>query len=654
MSENNTTQKGTNGFNVPISTALRRFKSKIDFLQPMIEAITNSLEAGAQNIWVKLYKEKKYQLPLDSNKFKISSYEIKDDGNGFTEKDIDSFSTYMSEHKIKLGCKGVGRITWLKVFNKAEITSWTKNKKISFVFDKNFSGQHSINREIYQGKQRGTLVNFSNITTQYYNDKEDHRADANFDEILNHIKEVLFVKLYLLKSSSKTFNIFINDDLNNTKGIINHDSLTSLLEHKFTIFDDNKNSFDFSIYYSLFSNREKQKNTVCYCANGRVVENVDNKKISIDSLPNNTSSLFLITSKFFDDHVNDERNEFDIAKNSLPLLRELNWEKINLEVQNQIDNIILTNFPHIKKHNNNIIKELINDYPHLTTYIKNDSSKIKNKTKILERAKKNYEKEKETISANFKKLLNENLLDSEEFNKSLQAITDMSARELAEYIMYRQQIILALQKFNKENEKYEEKFHNIFMKKRTESFAKEHETYDNNLWLFDDKFMTYVYASSDETIKKIAKSFGENRGTSARRPDIAIFFSKNESSNDIKDVIAIELKASGAKLDEKERSLFEITRNAQSIRDNINNIGRIWYYTITCFDDKFKKDLETQDYKPLFTNTYKEDMYYKYFNYIDTHCYFLSFDAIIEDANARNNVFLDIIRKNSTKTSSQK
>lgn len=46
------------GFSVSIATAIKRFGNKINFLQPMVEAISNSLEAGAKNVKVKLYIDK--------------------------------------------------------------------------------------------------------------------------------------------------------------------------------------------------------------------------------------------------------------------------------------------------------------------------------------------------------------------------------------------------------------------------------------------------------------------------------------------------------------------------------------------------------------------------------------------------------------------
>jgi hypothetical protein len=46
---------------------------------------------------------------------------VTDDGDGFNTKNYNAFKEYKTKNKIRIGCKGVGRLTWLKLFNKAEI-----------------------------------------------------------------------------------------------------------------------------------------------------------------------------------------------------------------------------------------------------------------------------------------------------------------------------------------------------------------------------------------------------------------------------------------------------------------------------------------------------------------------------------------------------
>ena len=53
------------------------------------------------------------------------------------EKNIESFNNYRSSLKRDLGCKGIGRFLYLKIFEKIQIKSL--DKKIDFVVDKDIS-----------------------------------------------------------------------------------------------------------------------------------------------------------------------------------------------------------------------------------------------------------------------------------------------------------------------------------------------------------------------------------------------------------------------------------------------------------------------------------------------------------------------------------
>ena len=629
------------GFNVSIATAIKRFNNHINFLQPLVEAISNSLEANAQNISIIFYTDKIQNL-IDDRIKKIESYSIEDDGDGFTDTNISSFLTYMSEHKVDIGCKGVGRITWLKVFSYVEVESIAQNKKIYFKFDENFSDD-DITETVCHSDKNKTIIKFHGVKKQFYDSgKIDLRIDSNLQKIKDFIEESLLVKLSLLKSQGVNFNITIKTDDSDESLSITNTSLTSLCENSFYIPDGNDNKIKFLIHYSFFDAHGKQKNTAFYCANGRTVEKLP-KKIVFSALPSGKSSIILVSSSFFDDHINNERNQFNIPQTENRIDCPISWEKINFYLQLELDSILLQNFPNLEEDNQKNISELIDEFPYLAKYIREDNSKIKTKDKILANSKKRYEQDKEAASRKFKKLLNENIIDSDEFIKSIANISEVSARELAEYIVYRQQIILALHRLNTENEKSEKRLHNLFMKMGTESSKENRQIYDNNLWLFDDKFMTYVYAASDIAISKYENALDKMNIFGLKRPDLSVFFSGNDPDQGC-DALVVEFKACDASLDEKSKAFWEIIRNAQAIRQSIPNIDRIWCYTVTKFDDAFRSNIITQDFKPLFSNGDSNEIYYRYYSSTNAHCYYISLDALISDATARNNILLDIIK----------
>ena len=632
-----------NGLNAPISILVKKLGDKIDFLQPMIESISNSLEANAKNIKIKVYIDPIENLTGKTNK--IISYDIEDDGDGFTKENINSFLTYMSEHKLKLGCRGVGRITWLKVFKNVIIESYTKSQNIVFQFDDEFSSSR-IKPEETNNKITKTIIKFRDVRNDFFlPGKKDLRTDADLNLIRHIIEEKFLIKLTLLNSSSKQFNIKIYDNKGNSTESISNNNIKFLKQKKFCIIDNRNKKIDFCIYYSFYID-EKQKNSSYLCANGRTVEKIP-EKISFTKLPDNKSSIILVTSPFFDEHVKDERDSLDIAQSENTLNYGLSRDIINNKLEYEIENILIEEFPRLEEDNKRNRTELMQDYPFLAKQFREDKSKIVNKEKMLTIAKRKFEQEKEEISNKFKELLEQNDLDSKEFYRAMDEVTSMAARELAEYVVYRQQIISALERTNINNEKREKILHNLFMKMGTQS---SNETlYDSNLWLFDDKFMTYVYAASNKTIKKIKEYVGndniESKKTRGRlRPDMAVFFSRNTKDSGKIDAIIIEFKACGAKYFDKSTAISELRRNAYALREEVKNIDNIWCYAITKFDDELIRELISADFESVFTNYEKNQVFRNYFKNVNAHCYFISLDALISDAKVRNNIFLDIIR----------
>lgn len=73
--------------------------------------------------------------------------------------------------------------------------------------------------------------------------------------------------------------------------------------------------------------------------------------------------------------------------------------------------------------------------------------------------------------------------------------------------------------------------------------------YNSNIWLIDDKYMSYVYMASDKTIKQICKAIGDNQKKdkndiykSTNRPDLVIFSSSKENDEENKSLVGIEFK----------------------------------------------------------------------------------------------------------------
>jgi hypothetical protein len=411
----------------------------------------------------------------------------------------------MSKYKAKLGCKGIGRFTWLKVFDEAKIESFTKTEAINIDFNKNFSASKIETKQIDKGNHTtGTKITFSNVNSRYCNSKKDSRENADLDGIKNAVENHLMIEFFLLKNKNKKFNIKLQIGENSQE--IESNTIKQLECKNFSLKDkiNNRTDIQFYLYYH-FKKDKKDKHEFYYCADGREVLEFP-KEIIFNNLPDKSSSVFLLTSKYFDERINNERNDFsfDIKANDPTIDNPVPMPGINDELKKKIDDIITEKYPKLKKRNANVINKCIDENPHLAKYIREQTAQAAhsifiNEETLLEKANSKFKTEKESIKNKFISILEKNDINSDEFKESVFHLNDICNRELAEYFCYRQNIINALKAINNEKNKKEKLLHNLFMPmKTTVDKETESQIYSTNLWLLDDKYMSYTNAFSDK------------------------------------------------------------------------------------------------------------------------------------------------------------
>ena len=242
-------------------------------------------------------------------------------------------------------------------------------------------------------------------------------------------------------------------------------------------------------------------------------------------------------------------------------------------------------------------------------------------------------------------------LSDEQYEKSI----EFSSRSLALYIIYRQRLIEKLSSLN--HETLETDLHSLISKRyqKFEGSEMEKDIYLNNLWVIDDKFMSYDYTLSEKNITDVIRILdpkyeGDNN---IDRPDIAIFFSSDPSLDNNKfDIVIVELKRLGIKPESNIVVEYQLEkRTIQLSKYYHNKIQRVWYYGIVDMDDDYILHLENSGYKPLFSlghvwfqhREIKPSRDAK--DVVIQNSYIMDFKALIEDARSRNNTFLRILRE---------
>lgn len=617
---------------INVKQAVRIFFQNPSLEMVFIEAIANSMDAGATKIDIDISIEA-LDKP-ESLKMKIT-----DNGEGFTDERYLKFCELLKVEEDSH--KGVGRLVYLCYFDKMTVSSKFQNKHRVFTFDNEFDETNSdmqINNA--ENDIQETSILFEECTL-----KRLSSYNIIFPEYLRkRILEEFYPRLYLFKQEGRDISISINLDIQTVKKkqIIGHRNVQVLLsdipELKVVNIEANiiRMFENMELHYSI---RKIDNSNQTFLVTGLCIDNRTYNLqdiVSTENFPPGYELIFLLSSTLFNGQV-------DPSRQNLTLNETFKRQVIKL-FRDEIAKIIQVEIPTIKERNEKTKESLTRTYPHLIGYFQEDEIGVIARSKSIEEAQQKFLKDQ-------KEILEATSLSDEKYNKAL----EVSSRTLTEYILYREKIIDKLGNITSANS--EADIHNLILPKGT--VLKDHSDlsmiYSNNLWLLDDKYMTYSTAMSDKTMKTIIEEITQEecQDKDTTEPDLAIIFSSNPDENGAEkvDVVIVELKKRGIVLAKTEEVISQLKQRAIKLMKYYpNKIQRIWFYGIVEFNDEFKLSLKNEEYTPLYS---KDSLYYKenriYLSVDDEvphiiGTYILSIDAFIQDAKARNLTFLELLK----------
>ncbi|MFW3371580.1 ATP-binding protein [Aliarcobacter butzleri] len=573
---------------------------EIKWEQVIFEAVTNSLQANAININIKFYSN---SLEVTEKKY-IDQIIIEDDGEGFTEKNIESFKNYRSPLKRDLGCKGIGRFLYLKIFEKIQIKSL--DKCLDFVIDKDIKVSN------LETKIETTKVYFNVPKKKFY---------VNYEKLEQDLKDHFIAYFKLKENENKKININIFKD-DNSERIIKSTDIPKFETVKFKI-----NTHEFILDYVVNDKNIKDYDGF-YCANNRVV--IKNSYLESKKKFNffkNINILFLLSSKYFDNNVNETRDDLTIMpKRTInnDLFGNISWEDIHYQLAIQFKEIAKKKNIDIDGEAKKSLNKARKKAPFLAFYLMDNENGL-DEEDLLKQAKKEFEDDKEKLRNNC----------SDDFDKLLGIVNQA---ELAEYIFDRQKKIEQL-KTLATDEALEKEIHNLFMKQKTQDEIRNYKS--NNLWLFDDRFMAYDKIFSDKQIKKIFPELSQN----IERPDILSIVSNTYEKEYITDIVIIELKKPDDKITpaRAEEQLIDYASYVNSSRQE--NKIRVWTYAFLKFNEEIENKLKRKSYNQIPTHS-QYPIYYRYWEEPNTIINFIDYKSLAFDADTRNKTFMKILNGN--------
>ncbi len=617
--------------------------SRVTQFDVIFEAITNGIHSNATKIDCILNS---FDNPIKENDNeiitrKVHTIVVRDNGEGLNDKNYFSFCKYRSDFKKNLGCKGVGRFVFLKVYDfatfESDIVDTQEKRKFRFDFDFDTDNLDKTPKEISENLTKISLTSLSNN----YLDQDrniDRRIDLNLEIIREKVLLNLIPTLFFYKKKGVKIAIdFIDQTTLEKKSILSED-IPDFEEKKFSIQDKNGGIFNFILNHKITNNSGKL--FAFYCANNRAVCEFSEKELKL-TFPYNYSGFLLLESEYFNSRVNNERNDFDIFPVRVDAFSSLSWEIINEELKKIVTDLVKEGIPLTKEINRAKIEEIYEERPYLINYIEESDIEIAgfiDKKKLIDNAKKKFDNTKERILSSSGK---------EDFtDRDLYDAIELAQNELVSYIYDRVLVIERLKNLIKNKERVEEVIHNLFMEMRTTDDF--YAIGKNNLWLLDDRYTTYSYAASDKRIREVLKGINEENGETEildDKPDLSLFFSQNPNKPGNLKSVLVEIKPFdyASKPDRKKfagiQQLLDYV-NAFKEKDKIDEVSA---FLITEIDDKLAQRLRNDDYKPLFS--LEKPIFHRFYGELGISIFVISASTLINDAEARNKVFLDIIRK---------
>ena len=121
--------------NASLTGRLRNTKlPKSNALLPLFEAVVNAIQAvdeahaadmDSTRIEIRILRgqQEAFDFSGERQLEPITGFVVSDNGEGFHDQNMKSFELLDSEYRADIGCRGVGRLLWLKAFDKVEVAS---------------------------------------------------------------------------------------------------------------------------------------------------------------------------------------------------------------------------------------------------------------------------------------------------------------------------------------------------------------------------------------------------------------------------------------------------------------------------------------------------------------------------------------------------
>lgn len=587
------------------------------------EAVTNSIHAGGTDITIDLrFSDKQAEMYSESSeRVVLEGISITDNGEGFTTENLNYFDEICTSHKDHLGGKGVGRLSFLKYAKNVIVQSQLEHEFVQFPYTPDFK-LSDVKRNAVTGKKE-TVIALSELREQI-----NTQVRNLVTSLCDDLRLLVFLKHQAGQSITLTFHHNSGQPFEETFKLVG----SKIKTEKEKSFEINSETFD----CYLFKDAPPSKGIVAMlCADELCIE-----EYTISKRFDSCRYLISVTSKYFNMRSNIERKRLEIPKTddevdlASPISRDGLMQRIHEECMSMINAVDEGEVDAFKSGN---IEKLKLYYPFIDVSSLGGNAALLDADEIV----KTYRAQQSRRE--------DQLVDALQHGKpvSWDDVSHLASDDLARFIVHRALVIDSLAKMP--SDAAEDAIHNAILPKKSDG----RDIKENNIWLVDDKFLSYSSVFSDETLTKIIRAVNQSvERKQSRKPDVAAFFSRDSNDQPNKLVI-IEFKKPGADLFDNTKALVQCRLYATDLADRIETVREVFAFSIVDIDDEFYRDMKQTGFKDVFSLSDRvvyDDFLVGTSNEIPLHMYVMPASALIKDAKARNRVFEEVLRFNVEET----
>jgi hypothetical protein len=605
----------------------------------------------------------------------VRGFVITDNGIGLNDFLFGHFCELDTEYRAEKKGRGIGRLSWIKVFTGAEVVSVFSREgapvERSFTFKLSNERPFDDYAEASQPKSatNGTIVQLGDFRDLY-------RAKAYAEP--EDIRNSLLAHFIALFAQPKRLKIDLVDEQRTTNlSDLFFDSIVSDKKPVDIVIDDNHAAL--MLHILMPKKLAPIGNSLIYCAADRsVVTKPISEVIGLKVLPNEDHGpliyIGLISGPLFDGALNHERTGFDFG--------DVDFELVNKKLVDAAMGFLDPYLVGPRRRNREMLDRLLEANPLYASAIDDVEAYANSmplnwdETRLVQdvalrrhRASKALFKQIEKLEANTASMSNEDF--SRHVKRISAELGDTEKSALAQYVVERRWVIELLKerrKIDRSTTKHEPEniVHEVFCPLGVTSDVLNYD--DHNLWLIDDRLAYYTYITSDRPIRSFAQDdvdpseqeVGRREDlraigsySDAGEPDLAIFKRPMlfRRANTLDPAVIVEFKSpgkttySGAPND---NPVWQIRKYVESLTDKtcytyegdrITDLSKGVPFLCFLIAEPSPQLYDLLRQHMIYKPTPDGDGRFAYLDDINAYFEFIPYDQVLKNATLRNEAF---------------